>query len=62
MLYLLLAIVTLVIFALTLYQYVQSADTMWVVISILSLVATVILGGLFMSGRVNKNSDIHITD
>lgn len=62
MLYLLLAIVTLVIFAYTLYQYVQSAETMWVVISILSLVATVVLGGLFMSGRVNKNSDIHITE
>lgn len=62
MLYLLLAFVTLLITAGTFYLYVQSAETSYFVISIVFLVATVILGGLFMSGRVNKNEDIHITD
>jgi len=62
MLYALLALVSLLITAGAFYQYVQSAQTLYIVVSIIFLIATVALGGLFLSGRVNKNDDIHITE
>ncbi len=62
MLYLLLALVSLLITAGSFYYYVQSAQSLYIIVAILFLVATVVLGGLFLSGRVNKNEDIHITE
>ncbi|HMT06836.1 MAG TPA: hypothetical protein PKA82_02450 [Pyrinomonadaceae bacterium] len=44
-------------------KYTGSEDNkMFLVIAIICIVATVALGGLFLSGRVNKNEDIHITE
>ena len=44
-------------------MYVQGPEnTMWLVGVVLFLVLTLIFGGLFLSGRVNKNDDIHITE
>lgn len=62
MLYLLLALVSLLITAGSFYQYVQTANAMWMVLAIIFLIATVALGGFFLSGRVNKKEDIHITE
>ncbi|MDM7923658.1 MAG: hypothetical protein QUS14_15270 [Pyrinomonadaceae bacterium] len=62
MLYLLLALVSLVLTAGSVYQYMQTANFLWMVLAFIFLIATVALGGFFMSGRVNKNSDIHITE
>lgn len=62
MLYLLLGLVSLLITIGSFYYYVQSAQTLYVVVAILFLVATIVCGGLYMSGRVNKKEDIHITE
>jgi hypothetical protein len=32
------------------------------ILALLGIVATVAFGGLFLSGRVNKKEDIHITE
>jgi len=32
------------------------------VLGILAIVGAVVFGGLFLSGRVNKKEDIHITE
>jgi len=59
----LLAVIALVLFALTFYKYVTGeASTMWLIGWIVFLIATIIFGGMFLSGRVNKGEDIHITE
>ena len=62
MMYALLAVVGLLVFAGSFYQYRQTASTMWMILALLGIVATVAFGGLFLSGRVNKKEDIHITE
>lgn len=63
MLYALLALVSLAITAGSFYMYINSqGSTLYLVGVIVFLVATVGFGGLFLSGRVNKNEDIHITE
>jgi hypothetical protein len=62
MLYLLLALVSLVLTAGSFYQYRQTASSLYLILAIVFLIATVALGGFFLSGRVNKKEDIHITE
>jgi hypothetical protein len=63
MLYLLLFFVSLAITALSFWQYRTSGGSaVWLVGMILFLLATVAFGGLFLSGRVNRTDDIHITE
>ncbi len=59
----LLALVAAVGAAFSFYKYTTSGDNkVFLVIAIVCVLATVALGGLFLSGRVNKNDDIHITE
>ena len=59
----LLAVVALVLFALTFYKYVTGeASTIWLIGWIVFLIAAIIFGGMCLSGRVNKGEDIHITE
>lgn len=58
----LLAVIALVLFALSFYKYVTDAGTMWLVGWIVFLIAAIAFGGMFLSGRVNKGEDIHITE
>ena len=59
----LLAVVALLLTAGSFYMYVRSpANTMYIIGVIVFLILTLVLGGMFLSGRVNKNEDIHITD
>jgi sugar phosphate permease len=59
----LLAVVSLVLTALAFWMYRGSADNkLWLVLMILFLIGTLVFGGLFLSGRVNKGEDIHITE
>lgn len=58
----LLAIVCLVIAAVSFYFYRGSAQTLWLVAFVLFVLGTVVFGGMFLSGRVNKTDDIHITE
>jgi hypothetical protein len=66
MLYLLLAVVSLAITAVSFYMYVQppptGGSTLYLIGIIVFLIATLASGGMFFSGRVNKTDDIHITE
>jgi hypothetical protein len=60
---LLLAVVALVLTVASFLMYQRSGDNkLWLVGFILFLIATLVFGGLFLSGRVNKGEDIHITE
>jgi len=58
----LLCVVSLALFGFSFYEFVQSNSTLWMVLGILAIVGAVVFGGLFLSGRVNKKEDIHITE
>ncbi len=62
MLYGLLAFVSLLVTIFSIYTYINSNNTLALVAAIVFLIATVGLGGVFLSGRVNKKEDIHITE
>jgi sugar phosphate permease len=60
---LLLAIVALILTVVSFLMYQRSADNkLWLAGFVLFLIVTLIFGGLFLSGRVNKGEDIHITE
>ena len=60
---LLLAFVSLILTALSFWMYTNSQDNkLWLVGVIVFLIGTLVFGGLFLSGRVNKGEDIHITE
>jgi sugar phosphate permease len=60
---LLLAVVALVLTVASFLMYQRSGDNkLWLVGFILFLIVTLVFGGLFLSGRVNKGEDIHITE
>ena len=58
----LLAVVSLAIAAVSFYFYRQNANTALIVLAIVFLIATIAFGGMFLSGRINKTEDIHITE
>ena len=60
----LLAVVCLVITAVSFYLYTRSnpPQTIYIVLAIIFLILMVVFGGMFLSGRVNKTEDIHITE
>ena len=60
--YALLALVSLLVFAGSFYWYRQSATTWSMILALLGIVGAVVFGGLFLSSRVNKKEDIHITE
>ena len=63
MLFAVLALITALIAAFFFYSYVKSDEyTLYIVIAIISVILTIVFGGLFLSGRVNKSDDIHITE
>ncbi|CAN5424491.1 hypothetical protein BH10ACI3_BH10ACI3_10850 [soil metagenome] len=63
MLYAVIALVSAIVAAFSFYWYTSSDDKqVYLVIAIVCILITIVLGGLFLSGRVNKNEDIHITE
>lgn len=59
----LLAVVSIALTAVSFWMYRSSADNkLWLAGVILFLITTLVFGGLFLSGRVNKGEDIHITE
>jgi hypothetical protein len=59
----LLSIVALALAALSFWKYTGSNDNkMWLVVAVVLLLAFLAMGGMFLSGRVNRNEDIHITE
>ena len=60
---LLLAVVALILTVVSFLMYQRSADNkLWLAGFILFLIVTLVFGALFLSGRVNKGEDIHITE
>ena len=62
MFYAVLALVTAVGAVFSWLQYTKSANNLFLVVFGVLVVGTIALGALFMSGRVNKGEDIHITE
>jgi predicted exporter len=62
MLYAVLALVAAVGAVFSWLKYTGSANIMFLVLFIVLVVITIACGALFLSGRVNKNEDIHITE
>lgn len=62
LLYAVLALISAVIAVVTFLRYQSSADTTMIVIAIICIIATLGFGAMFLSGRVNKQDDIHITE
>lgn len=63
MLYALLALVTAALAVFSWFKYTGSSDNkVFLVLFIILVIATVALGAMFLSGRVNKSEDIHITE
>ena len=59
----LLALVSIILTVISFLMYQRSADNkLWLVGFVLFLILTLVFGGLFLSGRVNKGEDIHITE
>jgi heme/copper-type cytochrome/quinol oxidase subunit 4 len=60
---LLLAVVALILAVVSFLMYQRSADNkLWLAGFVLFLIVTLVFGALFLSGRVNKGEDIHITE
>ncbi len=62
MLYAVLALVTAVGAVFSWLQYTGSANILFLVLFGVLIIATIALGAMFLSGRVNKKEDIHITE
>ena len=62
MLYAVLALVAAVGAVFCWLRYTGTANNLFLVIFAVLVIATIALGALFLSGRVNKGEDIHITE
>lgn len=63
MLFALGALVFAVLAALSFYKYTGSEDNKVFLVAFgVCALTTVVLGGVFLSGRINKKEDIHITE
>lgn len=59
----LLAVICLIVTGVSFYMYTNSQDNkLYFALAIVFLILTLVFGGLFLSGRVNKGEDIHITE
>ena len=59
----LVAVIALILTVFSFWEYRSSpANTMWLIGVVVFLIATLVFGGMFLSGRVNKNDDVHITE
>jgi len=60
----LLALVCLAVAAWSFYTYTKTEppNNLYIIMAIVFGIAMVAFGGMFLSGRVNKTEDIHITE
>lgn len=52
------AIATVVSF----WQFQTHGQNYWIILGIVFLIITVVFGAMFLTGKVNKTEDIHITE
>lgn len=62
--YALLALISVLIAAVSFYMFYQVKDggVLYLVLGIVFLILTAVFGVIFLSGRINKTDDIHITE
>ena len=58
----LLAVVSLAIALVCFFVYRGNANSLYIILTIIFAILFVVFGGMFLSGRVNKTEDIHITE
>ena len=58
----LLAIVSAVIAGVCYVLFYRGSQNLFLILAIIFAVLFVVFGGMFLSGRVNKSEDIHITE
>lgn len=61
-LFALLGLVSAALAAYFLYNFQHNDDSTSLLIGIVFALAAIVLGGLFMFGRVNRHEDIHVTE
>ncbi len=61
-LFALLGLVSAALAAYFLYKFQHNDDSTSLLIGIVFALAAIVLGGLFMFGRVNRHEDIHVTE
>ncbi len=44
------------------WQFQSKGQTYWIVLGLVFLVVTIVFGAMFLTGKVNKTEDIHITE
>lgn len=58
-----LALISLLLTAGSFYMYRSTTgSTIYLIATVVCLILTLLFGALFLSGRVNKTEDIHITE
>lgn len=69
LLYAVVGLVAAVVAAYGIYSYLTQKvprgtepDHMWIIVGVISAIVALICGGLFLSNRVNREEEIHITD
>lgn len=62
MLYALVALVSAIVAAVSLIFFQRDGNTLLLVVGIVGVLLTVVFGIIFMSSRINKTEDIHITE
>ena len=61
-LYGLLAFISAIATGISFWRFQNSGQTYLIILTLIFLVAAVGLGAMFLTGRVNKPDDIHITE
>jgi sugar phosphate permease len=62
LLYAALALISLIVAGFSFYSFQKGGETTWLYVAILFVLGTLVFGAMFLTGRVNKQEDIHITE
>ena len=62
LLYAALALISAIVAGYSFYTFQRDGNTTMLYIAILFVVGTLVFGAMFLTGRVNKQEDIHITE
>ncbi len=58
----LLALVSLIVAGVSFYYFQENGNTLLLVVGIVFAILTAVFGVIFLSSRLNKTDDIHITE
>ncbi|MGI8640105.1 MAG: hypothetical protein ACR2MG_09115 [Pyrinomonadaceae bacterium] len=62
MLYGALALISAIATGVSFWQFQRKDETYLIILTLVFLVAAIAFGAMFLTGRVNKTDDIHITE